>query len=297
MEQPLITIAITCFNAERTIARAIESALAQRWTNKEILIVDDGSKDGSVKILNDYAAKSTIISVILHKENEGCPTARNTLLKNAKGEYFVFFDDDDFSYPNRLEEQFRRLTAFEADGRVALCYANLEIVKVGEDQVCRIAKGTGWAPKEPHGELIAESLLLEKEYSGYTYGHYGAGTMMARRLVLDVVGGYDAEMMLIEDWDYAIRMGLNGGYCISVDKPLVRQYLTKGTDKTHKRMLHSQRHLMIKNKAYLSKNGMYVFSLLMSHARAYEFVGNRFLFKIYRSLAKRIKKLCQKKSA
>ena len=111
--KPLISICITCFNAMNTIRRSVESALNQNYQNFEIIIVDDNSTDGSQKFLIDTYSQNNLIKIILKQENGGPASSRNTCVKNSKGEYIVFFDDDDFSFPNRLEVQLKTIKHYE----------------------------------------------------------------------------------------------------------------------------------------------------------------------------------------
>ena len=96
-QYPLITVGITCFNAEDTIGRAIESALEQDWPNKEIIVVDDISSDGSVEVIKSYSGRGVML--VAHLENTGPGGARKSLLDAANGELLAFFDDDDESFP------------------------------------------------------------------------------------------------------------------------------------------------------------------------------------------------------
>ena len=110
---PLITIAITCFNAEKTIERAILSALNQDWPNFEVIIIDDASNDSSKEIIKKYESKIKNLQFYNQKINNGCAKARNILISKAKGEFIAFFDDDDFSHSDRLSLQFEHLIGYE----------------------------------------------------------------------------------------------------------------------------------------------------------------------------------------
>ena len=91
----LVSVIVTIYNKEKTLKRAIESIINQKYSNIEIILVNDGSKDSSVLICNEYKILDKRVSVI-NKENEGQVLARKTGLKNAKGEYIVFVDADDW---------------------------------------------------------------------------------------------------------------------------------------------------------------------------------------------------------
>lgn len=101
MDEVLITVAVPVYNMAALMPRAIDSLLRQEYENYEILLVDDGSTDGSGAICDEYAAKHDRIRVV-HKENGGLSTARNAGIDAAKGDYIVFPDPDDWVEPNYL---------------------------------------------------------------------------------------------------------------------------------------------------------------------------------------------------
>lgn len=91
----LISVIVPVYNVEKYLEKCIQSILNQEYTELEIILVDDGSKDNSGKICDDYAKKDNRIKVI-HKENGGLSDARNAGLKIALGEYIGFVDSDDY---------------------------------------------------------------------------------------------------------------------------------------------------------------------------------------------------------
>lgn len=92
---PKVSIIIPIYNAEKSIRRCIESVLNQEFKEYELILVNDGSKDQSGEICDEYAAKDARIRVI-HKENTGVSDSRNLAISNAKGEYLQFMDSDDW---------------------------------------------------------------------------------------------------------------------------------------------------------------------------------------------------------
>lgn len=95
MTNPKVSVIVPVYNAEKYLHRCIDSILAQTFTDFELLLINDGSKDDSGKICDEYAAKDNRIRVF-HKENGGVSSARNLGLDNAKGEWIAFVDSDDF---------------------------------------------------------------------------------------------------------------------------------------------------------------------------------------------------------
>lgn len=95
MSNTKISILVPVYNVERYLRRCIESVRRQNFVNWEMILVDDGSKDGSPRICDEYASRDNRIQTI-HKENGGLPSARWVGVQLAKGEYIIFLDSDDW---------------------------------------------------------------------------------------------------------------------------------------------------------------------------------------------------------
>ena len=113
-----ISIIVPVYQVEKYIRQCIDSILAQTFTDFELILVDDGSKDNSGKICDEYAEKDKRIRVI-HKENDGLSDARNKGLDNASGNYFMFVDGDDYIAPNMAECLYKKISEAKAD--IAAC--------------------------------------------------------------------------------------------------------------------------------------------------------------------------------
>lgn len=99
---PLISILIPCYNGEKTIGKTITSVLNQTYNNLDIVIINDGSTDNTLKVVNDFATNDKRIRII-SQENQGLSITRNVLVNNSLGEYFYFIDADDFIELNTIE--------------------------------------------------------------------------------------------------------------------------------------------------------------------------------------------------
>lgn len=115
---PLITIIVPVYNAKKYLRDCIESILSQTYHNLEIILIDDGSTDGSEKFVDDYAKSDKRIKVV-HQKNMGLSDARNTGLKHATSKYITFVDSDDRIEPNMIENLFNALIDSQAD--IAIC--------------------------------------------------------------------------------------------------------------------------------------------------------------------------------
>ena len=98
---PLISILVPCFNAERWVAQAIESALAQSWPEKEVIVVDDGSEDGSLDVIRGFGDRIRWET----GPNRGGNAGRNRLLELARGEWLQYLDADDYILPDKVARQ------------------------------------------------------------------------------------------------------------------------------------------------------------------------------------------------
>ncbi|MBQ8851820.1 MAG: glycosyltransferase [Oscillibacter sp.] len=111
---PSVSIIVPVYNAEAALRRCIESILHQTYSDFELLLVDDGSRDSSGVICDEYAAKDARIRVF-HKENGGVSAARNLALDNARGTYLQFLDSDDWVTPDATRLFLRAAEEHQAD--------------------------------------------------------------------------------------------------------------------------------------------------------------------------------------
>jgi glycosyltransferase involved in cell wall biosynthesis len=103
--QPLVSILLPCYNAEKYLKYSLDSILNQDYKNLEILCINDGSSDSTLEILNFYKSKDERISIVNNEENIGLIRSLNKVLKLVKGDYFARMDADDYSTPDRISKQ------------------------------------------------------------------------------------------------------------------------------------------------------------------------------------------------
>jgi glycosyltransferase involved in cell wall biosynthesis len=117
-ERPLVSVIINVYNGERYLAEAIESALAQTHSPLELIVVDDGSEDGTAKVAKNFEPALRYA----HQENAGIGAARNHGIELAEGAFFAFLDADDRFVPDKLE---RQIAAFAADPRLDMVFGHM----------------------------------------------------------------------------------------------------------------------------------------------------------------------------
>ena len=109
-----VSVIVAAYNAERYIKRCLDSLLTQTMPDFEVIVVDDGSRDGTPAILDEYSTRDSRVRVI-HKENGGVASARQAGLDAAKGEYTIHADADDWVEPEMLEEMYAAACANHSD--------------------------------------------------------------------------------------------------------------------------------------------------------------------------------------
>lgn len=128
---PFLSVLMTAYNREKYIAEAIESVLASTYTNFELIIVDDGSVDNTVKIANEYATNDERIKVYVNKKNLGQFPNRNHAMDFARGEYVMYVDSDDKIFADGFERLIKVMKSYPSSS-FAMFSAKSEEVEVVE---------------------------------------------------------------------------------------------------------------------------------------------------------------------
>jgi len=199
---PLVSIIIPAYNAERFIKRVLESALAQTYKNIEIIVIDDGSTDKTAEIVKNYKDPRIIY---LYQKNQGQGPARNNGIKKSQGEYITFLDADDYYFPEKVEKQVRFL---ENHPEYQAVYCNALHFYSDNPTVFFKKKGNFHS-----GDIFKD--LLESSY-------INPNTIMVYRKVLDKAGLFNENRYYPEDWELWLkisRAGFKFGY---LDEDLVK---------------------------------------------------------------------------
>lgn len=121
----MISIVVPVYNVEKYIVKCLDSIMNQDYQNFEIVLVNDGSTDNSVKIINDYFENKDVIWKLINKENGGLASARNVGIARSKGEYIAFVDSDDTISPDFLSSLLNEIKDNELD----FAFCNFEFTK------------------------------------------------------------------------------------------------------------------------------------------------------------------------
>jgi glycosyltransferase involved in cell wall biosynthesis len=148
-QEPLISVLICNYNYGKYIKESLDSVLAQKYTNTEIVIIDDGSSDNSVEVINSFVKNNPNVSikVSIKRKNEGICFARNDAIEAAKGEFFVFLDSDDTVPPEYVSSLVKVALEQKAD----VVYGN---VKHFGDET-----GTSDEPEYDPAKLLLDNYL------------------------------------------------------------------------------------------------------------------------------------------
>lgn len=188
-KSPTITIVSTVYNTRPFLEAAVNSILAQTFTDFELLLIDDGSSDGAGPLCDALADRDARIRVF-HQPNGGPASARNKGLDNARGRYIGFVDSDDRIEPTMYETLYK---ALQAPGvRLAACSGDCI------DEEDRTIPGRRVAIRQ-HGVRDAEELLLETFQTGSYYGPLSWNKLFDIRLFRDKGIHYDETMLFGDD--------------------------------------------------------------------------------------------------
>lgn len=195
--RPLVSIVIPCFNAERTIAEAIQSGLDQTYGHREIIVIDDGSTDRSLEIIRSFGNQIRWET----GPNRGGNHARNRGIQISQGEFIQFLDADDLLYPNKLEVMVPVAVSKGADTLVA-CNWKLQTETTG----CVMLKQLNYDRKDPFIWCLSNTLPTLSP--------------LHRKENLLSVSGFDVNLRCCQEYDLHLRLFAQGLDLVTVNDPL-----------------------------------------------------------------------------
>lgn len=193
---PNISVVIPCYNAIRYISATIQSAQAQDWPGLEILVVDDGSSDGSAALVQSMFPDVRLIQ----QANQGVAAARNNGIAHAQGEWIAFLDADDIWLPGKLQAQWAMIQASPGTRMAYTAWqvwtssepvpppAYLAKLNAEADNTARWAGASGWV----YSQLLMDCAVW-------------TSTVLAHKSVFSEVGVFDPTLRIGEDYDLWLR--------------------------------------------------------------------------------------------
>lgn len=185
-EVPAVSVVVPAHNRARTLAAAIESIRAQTFGDFEIVVVDDGSTDGTAAVARSIAEHEPRLRVLEHPANCGAQAARNTGIRAARGEWVAFLDSDDTYYPESLE---LRLELARSGG--------FDVVHSAADVVSADGTTARWPIPPFRGDAYKNLLLAPAPMFQ---------TLLVRREALRGIGPLDEKVPAYQEWDTSIRL-------------------------------------------------------------------------------------------
>ena len=214
---PTVSIIVPVYNAEKTIGRCIDSILGQQYTDFELLLVDDGSKDGSGAICDSYALADSRVQVI-HKENTGVSDTRNIGISRARGVYLQFLDSDDWITPDATK------LLVEAAGEHNCDLVISDFYRVVGERVSR------------KGDIDEDRVLTREEYAAHMMeqpADFYYGVLWNKLYRRDIVESHrlrmDPELSWCEDFMFNLEYIRHAQRFYALQVPIYYYVKTKGS--------------------------------------------------------------------
>ncbi|BDA75649.1 Glycosyl transferase, family 2 [Calothrix sp. PCC 7716] len=252
-----ISVIIAAYNAEKTILETIESVQKQTFTDFELIIINDGSCDKTVEIIN--SVNDPRIKLFSYS-NGGVSISRNRGISHATAEYIAFLDADDLWTEDKLE---LLLAALQKNPQAGLAYSWASYMD--ED-------GTSIKPAPPvylQGNVYAELLV---------YDFIVTGSSLIRKEAIDTVGGFDVTLKGAEDWDYWLRLALKWDFVV-VPKHQLLCRQTSGS-LTSKVETMEKCNLEVINRGFTAGSAKIQFLKNKSLANTYRYSAHLYLTKV-----------------
>jgi len=183
---PRVSVVIPAWNAARTLPETLASVFGQSFADYEVLVVDDGSTDGTADLLRDYGDRVRV----LVKPNEGRPsTTRNLGVRAARGELIAFLDADDRWQPEKLA---RQVALFDRNPALGLAYSGATVID-GDGRPVRVLRCAAAGRGRAYGLLSTRNFIV-------------GSSAMVRRAAIESAGYYDESLTSAENWDLWIRI-------------------------------------------------------------------------------------------
>ena len=212
---PRVSVIIPCYNGDAYLRQALDSIFNQSFPWFEIIVVDDGSTDGSPRIVESLSADARL-RLITHETNRGIAAARNTGLGAASGDFIAFLDQDDTWRPRKLEKQVEVLDQSDP-GEIGFVFSDLEIIsELGRKPRRRLSQA-------PPG--IETASRFDRIKTFFMDNYIPIITAMIRRECFEKIGGFDERIRSgADDYDLFFRLLMNYRF-VRIPEPLAARRL------------------------------------------------------------------------
>lgn len=208
-----VSVIVPAFNAARTVVRAIDSVRQQRGVSFEVIVIDDGSTDDTAAVVRANIRPGEHIRLLQMPRNSGVSAARNTGIREARGDYLAFLDADDIWLPEKLSKQ---LAPMERNPGVSLVSCNSKLISAAG-----VPMKEGHVNRPPvQGRDAWKTLLM--------YNFIPTPTVLTRTALVRQVGGFDEALKVGEDLDLWIKLGIRGEIVV-LNEILINYYDLAGS--------------------------------------------------------------------
>ena len=242
---PLVSILIPCFNAERWLKECIESALAQTYPSKEIVVVDDGSTDRSTEVARSFGTHVRV----QRNEHLGGNATRNHLLRLSRGEWLQYLDADDYLLPDKIAGQMQRVLKDEPQPDVIYGSTFLLDEFTGERRLAFVDPNV-----DPYLHFI--------QWTGFT-----TNSLLLRKSATAAAGGWDESLACCQERELVLRLIMNNARFVFVEEAgaVYRYHGTSSVSRRNPKLVTEQRVLLVERLiSFLIERGL----LKRRHARA-----------------------------
>jgi glycosyltransferase involved in cell wall biosynthesis len=206
-QAPKVSVILPTYNRAHIIEKAIQSVLKQTYQDFEIIIIDDGSKDDTEKIIRGFQEKDNRIKYIRFEENKGAAAARNAGINMSKGEYITFQDSDDEWVIDKLEKQMK---VIETSSENIVVYCGFWRID-GDEKTYIPDINISNREGNIHKELLKRNFI-------------GTPSILLLKKNLEKIGMFDENLSRLQDWDLAIRLSKYYNFKL-IDEPLYISYV------------------------------------------------------------------------
>ena len=219
MSEPTVSVVLTNYNGSRFVAAAMDSVLAQTYTDWEMILVDDGSTDGSLEILRAYAARDGRIRLLVNERNSQVSFSHNEANRVARGRYIAALDNDDAWTPDKLEKQ---VAYMDAHPEVGVCFTLVRLMDengapLEDASVSDIFRAPNRSRARWIHDLLVEGNCLANDSS------------LIRREIMEAIGENDLCLVQLHDYDMWVKIPRIAEMYVMQEPLMIYRKVTEGS--------------------------------------------------------------------